>query len=79
MAALSHRLALACRRSDIEAVHQWGSSGFLIGPKREFCQEWPNQQGITVKGAYFFTKKMSSEVGDTIASFVAKVFAGQLS
>ena len=28
-------------------------AGFLIGPQREFCRAWPNQQEVTVKGAHF--------------------------
>jgi haloalkane dehalogenase len=28
-------------------------AGFLIGPQREFCRAWPNQQGVTVTGVHF--------------------------
>jgi haloalkane dehalogenase len=54
-------------------------SGFLIGPQREFCRAWPNQQEITVKGAHFLQEECASEVGEATARFVAKVLAGQIS
>lgn len=53
-------------------------AGFLIGPQREFCRTWPNQQEITVKGAHFLQEDSPNEVGEAIARFVAKVLAGQI-
>jgi haloalkane dehalogenase len=53
-------------------------AGFLIGAQREFCRDWPNQQGITVKGTHFLQENSPKEVGDAIAAFVAKVLAGQI-
>jgi haloalkane dehalogenase len=53
-------------------------AGFLIGPQREFCRTWPNQQEITVKGAHFLQEDSPKEVGEGIARFVAKVLAGQI-
>jgi len=53
-------------------------AGFLIGPQREFCRAWPNQQEVTVKGAHFLPEDSPAEVGDAIARFVAKVLARQL-
>ena len=49
--------------------------GFLIGAQREFCRAWPNQQEVTVGGAHFLPDDSPDEVGDAIASFVAKVLA----
>jgi haloalkane dehalogenase len=54
-------------------------SGFLIGPQREFCRAWPNQQEITVKGAHFLQEESPTEIGEATAHFVAKVLAGQIS
>jgi len=54
-------------------------AGFLIGPQREFCRTWPNQEEVTVKGAHFLPEDSPVEVGDAIARFVAKVLARQLS
>src|SRR5471032_1553369 len=48
-------------------------SGFLIGPQREFCRAWPNQQEITVKGAHFLQEEAPDEIGEAMARFVAKV------
>jgi haloalkane dehalogenase len=28
-------------------------AGFLIGPQREFCRSWPNQETVKVQGAHF--------------------------
>jgi haloalkane dehalogenase len=53
-------------------------SGFLIGPQREFCRAWPNQQEITVKGAHFLQEECPAEVGEASARFVSKVLAGQI-
>ena len=54
-------------------------AAFLIGPQREFCRTWPNQEEVTVKGAHFLQEDSPNEVGDAIAGFVAKVLAGQIS
>jgi haloalkane dehalogenase len=75
----------------VEAYARWLSSspipklfidaepgGFLIGAQREFCRTWPNQHEITVKGAHFVQEEMPKEIGEAIASFVAKVQAGQI-
>jgi haloalkane dehalogenase len=51
--------------------------GFLIGPQREFCRAWPNQEQVTIKGAHFLQEETPDEVGEAIARFVAKVLAGQ--
>lgn len=53
-------------------------AGFLIGAQREFCRAWPNQQTVTVQGAHFLQEDTPDEVGEAIASFVAKVLAGQI-
>lgn len=53
-------------------------AGFLIGAQREFCRAWPNQQVVAVKGAHFLQEDSPDEVGDAVARFVAKVFAGQI-
>ncbi len=53
-------------------------AGFLIGPQREFCRGWPNQQQITVKGAHFLMEDSPDEAGNAIARFVQKVLAGQI-
>jgi haloalkane dehalogenase len=53
--------------------------GFLIGPVRDFCRAWPNQQEATVKGAHFLTEEAPHEVAELIARYVAKVLVGQIS
>jgi haloalkane dehalogenase len=54
-------------------------AGFLIGPQREFCRGWPNQQVVTVQGAHFLQEDAPEEVGQACARFAAKVLAGQIS
>lgn len=54
-------------------------AGFLIGPQREFCRAWPNQQTVMVPGAHFVQEDSPKEVGEASARFVAKVLAGQIS
>src|ERR1022692_1364929 len=50
-------------------------AGFLIGPVREFCRAWPNQETITVDGAHFVQEDSPDAVGEATARFVAKVLA----
>jgi haloalkane dehalogenase len=51
----------------------------LIGDQREFCRAWPNQQIVTVQAAHFLQEEVPQLVGETTASFVAKVSARQIS
>lgn len=51
--------------------------GFLIGPQREFCRTWPNQQEVTVKGTHFLQEDAPLEIGQAIARFVGQVLAGR--
>jgi haloalkane dehalogenase len=53
-------------------------AGFLIGPQREFCRAWPNQQHVMVDGAHFLQEDSPEEVAEATARFVAKVQAGQI-
>jgi hypothetical protein len=39
-------------------------AGFLIGPQRDFCRAWPNQEEVTVRGAHFLPEDSPIEVGD---------------
>lgn len=42
----------------------------LVGPQREFCRSWPNQQEITVEGLHFIQEDNPDEIGMAIAAFV---------
>jgi haloalkane dehalogenase len=53
-------------------------AGFLIGPQREFCRAWPNQQTVIVRGSHFLQEESPDEVGGATARFVAGVLAGQI-
>jgi haloalkane dehalogenase len=39
----------------------------LIGPQREFCRTWPNQQEVTVVGNHFLQEDSPDEIGEAIA------------
>ena len=42
----------------------------LVGPQREFCRTWPNQQEVTVKGLHFIQEDSPVEIGQAIAAFL---------
>jgi len=42
----------------------------LVGPQREFCRRFPNQEEITVRGNHFIQEDSPHEIGEAIASFV---------
>jgi haloalkane dehalogenase len=41
----------------------------LIGPQREFCRTWPNQQEVTVAGNHFLQEDSPDEIGKAIADW----------
>jgi haloalkane dehalogenase len=41
----------------------------LIGPQREFCRQWPNQQEVTVTGSHFIQEDSPHEIGAAIAAW----------
>ena len=41
----------------------------LIGQQREFCQGWPNQTEVTVKGNHFIQEDSPDEIGGAIAAW----------
>jgi haloalkane dehalogenase len=45
----------------------------LIGPQRDFCRAWPNQQEVTVRGNHFIQEDSPDEIGRAIASFVGRL------
>ena len=42
----------------------------LIGPQREFCRSWKNQEEITVKGKHFIQEDSPQEIGDAVANWL---------
>ena len=42
----------------------------LVGPQREFCRSWPNQQEVTVKGMHFIQEDSPREIGQAVASWL---------
>ena len=41
----------------------------LIGPQREFCRSWPNQEEVTVTGNHFLQEDSPDEIGKAIADW----------
>ncbi len=41
----------------------------LVGPQREFCRAWKNQQEVTVKGNHFLQEDSPGEIGNAIAEW----------
>ena len=42
----------------------------LVGPQREFCRGWPNQQEVTVKGRHFIQEDSPVEIGQAVANWL---------
>lgn len=45
----------------------------LVGPQREFCRAWPNQQEVSVKGSHFLQEDAPAEIGQAIAKFLKRL------
>ena len=48
----------------------------LIGPHREFCRRWPNQQEVTVQGNHFLQEDSPDEIGLAIAQWRRQIGCG---
>ncbi len=46
----------------------------LIGPQREFCRSWPNQQEVTVVGNHFLQEDSPNEIGEAIAQWRKEIY-----
>ncbi len=45
----------------------------LVGPQREFCRSWPNQEEVTVRGLHFIQEDSPDEIGEAIASWYRRL------
>jgi haloalkane dehalogenase len=45
----------------------------LVGPQREFCRSWPNQQEVTVKGLHFVQEDSPVEIGQAVANWLQAI------
>lgn len=45
----------------------------LVGPQREFCRTWPNQEEVTVKGTHFLQEDSPAAIGQAIAAFLKRL------
>ena len=45
----------------------------LVGPQREFCRSWPNQQEVTVKGLHFIQEDSPLEIGQAVANWLKAI------
>lgn len=44
----------------------------LVGPQREFCRSWANQEEVSVKGLHFVQEDSPAEIGQACAAFFSK-------
>ncbi len=44
----------------------------LVGPQRDFCRSWPNQEEVTVRGSHFIQEDSPDEIGRALAAFVRR-------
>jgi haloalkane dehalogenase len=44
----------------------------LVGPQREFCRAWPNQEEVTVAGSHFLQEDSPDEIGAAIADWLGR-------
>ena len=44
----------------------------LIGPQRDFCRSWPNQQEVTVQGSHFIQEDSPNEIGLAVAAWMQR-------
>ncbi len=42
----------------------------LTGAQREFCQRWPNQTEVTVRGSHFLQEDSPDEIGRAISDWL---------
>jgi haloalkane dehalogenase len=47
----------------------------LVGPQREFCRRWPNQEEVTVRGLHFCQEDAPVEIGQAVTGFVRRLSA----
>ncbi len=45
----------------------------LIGPQREFCRAWPNQEEVTVPGIHFIQEDSGAEIGLAISDWYSRL------
>jgi haloalkane dehalogenase len=43
----------------------------LVGPQREFCRGWRNQQEVTVRGSHFVQEDSGGEIGSAVARWAS--------
>jgi haloalkane dehalogenase len=49
----------------------------LVGPQRELCRAWPNQDEVTVKGVHFIQEDSPAEIGDAVRTFLERRVRGR--
>ena len=45
----------------------------LVGKQREFCESWPNQEKVTVRGLHFVQEDSPREIGEAVADWLHRV------
>ncbi len=74
MAKLVGDYAAFMSASDIPKLFINADPGsILVGPQREFCRSWPNQQEVTVKGLHFVQEDSPVEIGQAVAAWFSSL------
>ena len=61
-------------RSDVPKLFVNAEPGsILVGPQRDYCRGWPNQQEVTVAGLHFVQEDSPTAIGRAVAGFVARL------
>jgi haloalkane dehalogenase len=72
--ALVETYAAWLRQSPLPKLFVNGEPGsILVGPQRELCRTWPNQQEVTVRGSHFLQEDSPAEIGTAIARFLRRL------
>jgi len=72
--ALANEYGAFMASSDIPKLFINAEPGsILVGPQREFCRSWPNQQEVTVKGLHFIQEDSPVEIGQAVANWLERL------
>lgn len=47
--------------------------GVIIGPLRDFCRTFPNQEEVTVPGIHYLPEDSPAQIGKAVAAFVQRI------
>ncbi|GIU93226.1 MAG: haloalkane dehalogenase 3 [Acidimicrobiia bacterium] len=60
-------------RSDVPKLFVDADPGFLSPLMRPVCEEWPNQEKVTVRGIHFIQEDSPDEIGRALADWLRRI------